>query len=103
MSDILKTARVVRQDMSLPILQGLVSLEYDRAIWNIHEVLHKEYDICDHYNGEEFDIVKMISNLEHDAPIFETSHVNCFCRLSCFSTTNSELDTIIIDWQVWVS
>lgn len=85
--------------MSLPILKRLVSLGYNRAIWNIHEVLHKEYDICDHYNGEEFDIVKMISNLEHDSPIFETSHVNCYCRLSCFSTTNSELDTIIIDWQ----
>lgn len=77
-ASIKKIARAVRQDMSLPILRRLVDLGYDKALWNIHETLHVEPDICDFYNGEVFDLKGMISNLEHEAPIFEKSHVNCF-------------------------
>lgn len=83
--------------MSLEPLLRLIKLGYNRAIWSIHELLHKEVDICDHFNGEVFDITKMVKGLKHSAPIYETSHVGCYCRLTCYSTTNPDLDHVVID------
>jgi len=93
-----KTARRARQDDSLPVLRKLISMGYDKAQWHIHELLHKEVDICDEYNGKIFDLKQMTSNLRYSAPIFEHSHVNCYCYLLCYSTTNPELETAIVDW-----
>lgn len=73
-----KTARAVRQDESLPVLRGLIARGYDKAIWNVNEGDTHVYDICDIYNGNVFDLVKLTSNLQYRASIFETSHVNCF-------------------------
>ena len=67
-----------RQDDSLPVLTRLISQGYDKCIWHIHEDLHHVQDLCDAYNGKEFNLVELVSNLQHAAPIFEHSHVNCF-------------------------
>lgn len=75
-----KEARSARQDDSLPLLQSLIAKGYDKAIWHIHELLHKEKDICDLYNGKVFDLKALTSNLRYSAPIFEHAHVNCFSK-----------------------
>lgn len=72
-----KIARNARQDDSAPLIKKLINLGYDKAIFHIHELLHQEKDICDLYNGKTFDLRKLISNLQHNAPIFELSHPNC--------------------------
>lgn len=76
-SSLIKIARGHRQDDSLPILLDLIEKGYDRAVWHLHES-HTVYDICDIFNGKVFDLNKMTSNLEHEAPLFEASHVNCY-------------------------
>ena len=95
----IKIARNVRQDDSLPILQRLILLGYTHAIWHLHEELHKVYDICDAYDGEEIDLKEIVKDLKHNAPIFEFTHVNCLCYLWCFSKTNPDLEWVVVDWR----
>lgn len=87
-----------RQDESLYIFRQLIKQGYDKGIWSLHEE-HNEYDVCDLLDGRIFDLKELITDLEYKAPIFETSHVQCKCRLICYSTTNKDLDHITVDWK----
>jgi hypothetical protein len=93
-----KISKGVRQDDSLYSFRELIKHGYTHGIWVLHEN-HPEYDICDTFDGKVFDLVSLISNLKYSAPIFETSHVQCICRLICYSTTDKSLDHIIVDWK----
>lgn len=88
-----------RQDDSTYIFKKLLQLGYDKGIWHVNEKTHTVYDICDTLDGKVVDLKELISDLEHDAPIFETSHPNCNCYILCYSTTNPELDIITVDWK----
>lgn len=97
-SFLIKEAYARRQDDSLPALKRLLLKGYDTAQWHLHEN-HPEFDICDSYDGNFFSIAKLISNLQYSAPIFEASHVQCLCYLICTSSTNPDLEPVIVDWR----
>lgn len=92
-------ARNTRQDDSLHVLNRLITQGYTHGIWHIHEDLHHEADICDAFNGQEFNLIELTSNLQHAAPIFEKSHVNCYCWLYCYSRENPNLNWVVVDWK----
>ena len=95
---LLKEAYARRQDDSLYTLRKLIKQGYTHGVWTLHET-HPEYDICDTLDGKVIDLNKLVSGLQYAAPIFEMSHVQCICRLICYSTTNPELDYITVDWK----
>jgi len=91
-------SKSARQDDSLYSFRNLISLGYTHGVWTLHET-HSEYDICDSLDGNIFDLNKLISDLKYSAPIFETAHVNCKCRLICYSKTDKTLEHELIDWR----
>lgn len=88
-----------RQDDSLHVLNRLISQGYTHATWHIHEDLHHEQDICDAYNKQEFNLIELTSGLRYAAPIFEKSHVGCYCFLLCYSRENENLPWVVVDWK----
>jgi hypothetical protein len=97
-TSIQKTSANRRQDDSLYVLRQLIRKGYDKGVWSLHED-HPEYDICDTYDGQIVDLKLLISNLKYEAPIFEMSHPNCLCRLICYSSTDEDLEHVVVDWK----
>jgi hypothetical protein len=75
------------QDMSLSVLQELLDNGFDEVEW-----VGNEYECaqCQNLNGTKYSLADFISNLQHAAPIFEKSHVNCRCYLIVRNTITGE-------------
>ena len=60
------------QDMSLPVLLELAGQGYDRVKWK--STTSKSCMKCRRLNNKVFKIKLFLTNLYHEAPIFERSH-----------------------------
>jgi len=69
------------QDVSLPILEDLISQGYATCIWNT-SASATDAD-CIERNGNQYTLEELTTGLMHDAPIYEQTHVGCHCSLSC--------------------
>lgn len=67
------------QDISRPVLEDLISKGYQTVRWvsSPSAVDGK----CISMDGEMFPIQEFISNLQHDAPVYEKTHVGCTCTV----------------------
>jgi hypothetical protein len=72
LSEIIKIA--AEQDVSLPILQDLELMGYTDIKF---EVSSESCPICQSLNGRTWTLKEFISGLNHNAPIFEHSHIGC--------------------------
>lgn len=93
---VLKKKRVYhgRVDQSLPTLKRLKQIGYDRITF---EARHSACPICQGLNGYTFDLSSWLSQLKHEAPIFEISHPNC---LDYVRVWDSE-DVLPVIWVNW--
>jgi len=81
------------KDKSLEYLQELLDQGFKYVKWISSD---EPCEICQSLNGEEWDLEDFISNLEHEAPIFEHSHVNCRCHIEV-SNDDSEIIKVNYD------
>jgi hypothetical protein len=65
------------KDVSLPILQELLSQGYDNTAWRTNAGAVDAP--CISRNGDQQPLADFISNLQYEAPIFEKTHVGCGC------------------------
>lgn len=60
-----------RQDMSRPILEDLLGQGYQLVTWDSGTSTHS---LCVELNNQQWTLEDFVSNLNHDAPLFEKSH-----------------------------
>lgn len=66
-----------RQDLTRPILENLMQSGYQVVIWDAGNSTHGS---CRELDKQQWTLEDFISNLHHDAPMFEKSHpgdINC--------------------------
>jgi hypothetical protein len=76
------------QDVSLKDLNDLLANGFDEVewVWESRDRTCK----CSELNGLKWTLSDFITNLRHDAPIFEHSHVNCHCHIIVRNLTTGE-------------
>lgn len=67
------------QDASLGELLSLLDRGYKRVRWQKSATADA---ICQALHGRRWPLEEFVSGLEHDAPLFEQSHVNCKCSVA---------------------
>jgi len=80
-------------DESLEILKDLLNEGYVEVEWEIHE---HGCSKCNELHGKTWTLEEFIEHLNHEAPIFEHSHVNCICKVI---VRNLEGDEIRVNWE----
>jgi len=80
-------------DDSLRYLSSLLRKGFNKVTWRTTEPY---CDTCSDLDGEEWSLKDFISDLEHKAPIFEHSHVNCDCELV---VSNEDGEEVIVNWE----
>ena len=88
------------QDDSTEVLSDCVRAGYTHAVWNLHEN-HPKEDICDQLHATVFSLQDLLipeAGLQHNAPIFERSHVGCGCWLLVYSEYDADLPWVICDF-----
>jgi uncharacterized protein YqiB (DUF1249 family) len=74
----------VRKDVSLPILQDLLSQNYSKVKWISSDSDYAKNDTCYGLNGQEWDLQSFINETNYDAPIFSKTHPQCLCYLEVY-------------------
>jgi hypothetical protein len=69
------------QDISLPVLQDLITQGYDSGRWNTSPGAKDE--ACIVKNGDTFVLADFVNGLAHNAPFYEKTHVGCHCTMTC--------------------
>jgi len=69
---------VAKQDVSLARLETLLNEGYVNVTW---QKSASPDEVCRLLHGQRWKLAEFISGLEHEAPIFEVSHVNCRCTV----------------------
>ena len=90
----MKKIEAVNTDMSLQTLQELLDNGFDEVKWVGNE---DECQQCQYLNGTKWTLEEFLSNLRHEAPIFEKSHVNCRCYLIVRNTITGEEQNV--NWE----
>ncbi len=81
-----------RQDMSRPVLEDLLNQGYEVVEWDSGRSVHS---VCRELNHQQWSLQDFVSNLNHDAPIFEKSHPgDANCRVMI---TGPGLTTVYVD------
>jgi hypothetical protein len=80
------------QDVSLPILEDLLSKGYDLATWNTSASATD--GPCISKNGDQMALSEFIAGLVHAAPFYEKTHVGCTCSAT---VTGPDLPEIIVN------
>lgn len=70
---------VARTDMSLPILNDLASQGYTVVEWKTTSPV--PCSICEDLERQQWELTMFLLGLAHNAPVFEHSHVNCYCTV----------------------
>lgn len=91
--DQLAKQAVARQDQSLSKLQQLATQGYTTVFWRASSAV--DY-ICNDLDGQQWSIQDFLAAVQHQAPIFCQSHVNCTCLL-VVSKDDNTLPEVIID------
>jgi len=82
-----------RQDLSRPVLEELLNRGYSVVQWDSGQSVHS---VCLELNNQQWNLVDFLSNLHHDAPIFERSHpndTNCTLIVSGDGLPNVRVDS----------
>ena len=92
--------RLYPQDDSSPKLRSALRNGYTQARWILNPDYHAEKDdgICEALANNVFSIEELLTGLNYDAPIFETSHVGCLCSLEVSNPDNPELQPYTINY-----
>lgn len=80
-SDFINKINAAPQDVSRPIFQDLIAKGYSDGAWRTSPSAVDAK--CISLDGERFQLQDLVSNLRHDASIFEKSHVGCHCAVEC--------------------
>jgi hypothetical protein len=70
--------KAAREDVSLPPLTDLLRRGYTVVIWDAGNTTHSQ---CRELNQQQWELAQFLTGLEHSAPIFEHSHVGCYCTV----------------------
>ena len=81
------------QDQTLDKLKDLLSKGFNKVTWRTTEPYCR---ICQDLDEKEWSLKDFIHDLDHDAPIFEHSHVNCDCEIV---VSNNDGDEIVLNWE----
>jgi hypothetical protein len=92
-----KIVAEVRKDISLPVLQDLLSQNYNKVKWILSDSDYSQYDTCYPLSGQEWDLQDFINETQHDAPIFSHSHVQCLCHLEVWHSDG--VNMVKVNWQ----
>ena len=69
------------QDVSRPVFEELIGEGYNEGAWETNPSATD--GPCVAMNGTRLSLQDLISNLQHDAPIFEKTHPGCHCGVRC--------------------
>ena len=95
-----KTSIYPLQDESLPTFQELLEQGYDTATFVAHP---NACLYCKKRNGKTWSLRNFISNLQHEAPIFEkAAHVNAQSKIKV-SDSKGELEPVYVDYTGEIS
>ena len=70
---------LARTDVSLGSLNQLLSQGYTVVEWQTTSPVPCR--ICEDLARQQWELAMFLSGLAHEAPIFEHSHVNCYCTV----------------------
>lgn len=70
----------VRQDISLPILEELLSEGYTNTKWNTN--IGATDGPCISKNGDEMPLAEFIATTQYGAAIFSRTHPQCNCSIT---------------------
>jgi len=78
--DFLANLTAAPQDVSRPVFEQLIAEGYADTLWNTSASATDA--ACIARNLERMPLADMIANLQHDAPIYEKTHVGCTCSVT---------------------
>jgi hypothetical protein len=87
----------VRQDVSLPVLQDLLSQNYNKVKWVSSESDYAQNDVCYGLNGQEWDLQTFINETQYGASIFCRTHPNCLCHIEVYHADG--VNMVKVNWE----
>lgn len=68
-----------RVDHSRPVLEKLLEEGYDTTMWRTSPTAQDGK--CKSLDGQQWRLEDFLAGLQHDAPVYERSHVQCTCHV----------------------
>lgn len=92
-------SKFVRQDDSETILRRLLKQGYHTVTWISSDSDYAKVDGCNALNNKQWALSDFLLGLEHEAPIFEKSHVQCQCRIRVTGDQVENLQSVVLDYR----